>query len=158
MFKISPIFAIIAMLIFLLKPEDNNATEKPKTHKKEVTDDDYEDDDDDFDYDNYDDIDLDGIDYEDLLELERQLSSLSDFKSIKQQVESSMEKKQKIPNTKPNLNDELTEDDLKKGFKIKNMKKLGEFDAPDDMLDDEDFPDELKEQIRSSKSKTKTEL
>jgi len=69
-----------------------------------------------------------------------------------------MEKKQKIPNTKPNLNDELTEDDLKKGFKIKNMKKLGEFDAPDDMLDDEDFPDELKEQIRSSKSKTKTEL
>ena len=64
-----------------------------------------------------------------------------------------MEKKPNVIK-KPNLNDELTEDDLKKGFKIKNMKKLGEFDEPDDLLDDESFPDELKDQIRASKTKT----
>jgi len=152
MFKISPIFAIIASLIFLLKPEDNNA-DKLKKNEEETLEDDYEDDDDDFDYDNYDDIDLDGIDYEDLLELERQLSAMSDFKNIKKQVEAKMEKKPNVIK-KPNLNDELTEDDLKKGFKIKNMKKLGEFDEPDDLLDDESFPDELKDQIRASKTKT----
>ena len=76
MFKISPIFAIIASLIFLLKPEDNNA-DKLKKNEEETLEDDY--DDDDFDYDNYDDIDLDGIDYEDLLELERQLSAMRLF-------------------------------------------------------------------------------
>ena len=78
MFKISPIFAIIASLIFLLKPEDNNA-DKLKKNEEENLEDDYDDDDDDFDYDNYDDIDLDGIDYEDLLELERQLSAMRLF-------------------------------------------------------------------------------
>ena len=67
MFKYSLVFAVIAMLIFLLKGDDN------KVKKDSNADDEYEDDYDDFDFG---DINLDEIDYDLLEDLEKQLHLL----------------------------------------------------------------------------------
>ena len=67
MFKYSLVFAVIAMLIFLLKGDEN------KVKKDNSADDEYEDDYDDFDFG---DINLDEIDYDLLEDLEKQLHLL----------------------------------------------------------------------------------
>merc|ERR1719232_1351121 len=148
MFKYSLCFSISALFIFLLKGDETKQGEIKEQYSIDNDEDsinyDFDYYDGDFDYD---DIDLDNIDYDTLLEIEKTLDSLSKGDGKTKDKEPSVVKHLRanidgLQEVNDKDDKKLTEEDLKRGFKITNLKYLKNFEPPDA------FPDDIQERIK----------